>query len=111
MAMKSSKLGKLQMPTKKPAFSMDDLRKEMSESPEDEEKESPEQQKFEDESGLEMHGDESDEGAEPASEEETSSHGSLDDVSDDELMAELRKRGLDGKAKKAAAKASDDSNY
>jgi len=109
------------MPSKrgKSALSLDDLRaQEAEESPEDEAKESPEWQHMEDELGIEMHhpksdgdemeegegeesGDEGAEGEDHAGEmgmdEEEENHGdnlALEHATDDELMAEIKKRGL-----------------
>lgn len=76
------KLEKLKMPERKMDPDMDMSREDMEmaeaqESPEDEAMESPEYQVSEEEMGVEK--------KQPAP---------LDDISDDELMAEIKKRGL-----------------
>jgi hypothetical protein len=89
MAKKQKKLGKLKMPEKRGnEMELDDLgpeemmEHEMAEGEGEEGLESPEFQAKEEEYGTEMHG----EGA-PG----------LERVSDDELLAELKKRGLSAK--------------
>lgn len=80
----SSKLDKLQMPKgRSRKMSMEDLHaEEAQESPEDEAAESPEQQSMEEELGLEEHP------------EEAKSNMALEGATDDELLAEIKKRGL-----------------
>lgn len=89
MAKKQKKLGKLKMPEKRMGeMDLEDLgpeemaEHEMEESEEDEALESPEYQAKEEEYGIEMHG----EGA-PG----------LERLTDEELLAELKKRGLSAK--------------
>jgi hypothetical protein len=79
MKIMMSKLDKLKMPEKKPMMSRDEMMaQEDSETPEEEAAESPEEQAQEDEMGTEKHA-QSDE---------------LTMISDDDLMAEVKKRGL-----------------
>lgn len=74
MSEKSSKLGKLKMP-KREEINLDEL--DMGESPEYEAAESPEE-----------------EGAESKEEESAEHPGELKSVSDEDLLAEVKKRGL-----------------
>lgn len=89
MAKKQKKLGKLKMPEKRMGeMDLEDLgpeemaAHEVGETEEEEAAESPAYQTKEEEYGIEMHG----EGA-PG----------LERISDDELLAELKKRGLSAK--------------
>jgi hypothetical protein len=95
-----SKLGKMQMPAKKKPedqWSMMEL-----------EEPAPDAESDSEDAG-EMTGEsEGETGREPSPEGEAPS---LDAASDDELMAELRKRGLSGRAEKAASKSSPDEEY
>jgi hypothetical protein len=95
------KLGKLAMPKKKSEMEMELGGEEMAELDEAE---------MPDSLGGLM-GEES-EGPEMEMEMESSEDmGPASSLSDEELLAELRKRGLSGKASKAASKASSDDEY
>lgn len=93
-----AKLAKLSMP-RKGAEELDLeelLAKEESEAPEDEAMESPEEQEMEDEMGIEKH-------------ERPDSNPALASVSDEELLAELAKRGLSAEAEKEPSEPSEES--
>lgn len=106
------KLGKLTMPKKKSAednYSMTDL---TGDSEGDEDTEAPDEERSEVGADDAETGEGFDEGdSQPAGNDETSSHQTLTEASDDELMSELRKRGLEAKAKKASKQATSDSDY
>lgn len=87
------KLSKLKMPKKADEKDMDlesMMAAEDTEGPGEEDMESPEYQAREDELGIEKH-----DGEEEAGHEEgKSAEGELEMVSDDDLLAEVKKRGL-----------------
>lgn len=87
MAMKSKKLEKMRMPSKRQRdeeLDMSSLSDEESDPMEDESMESPEHEGMEEDLGLET---------DPESVEQPSNP-ELERVSDEELMAEIQKRGL-----------------
>jgi hypothetical protein len=97
---KKSKLDAMQMPQKKEGLAFElELGPDENESPEGD-------------MSSEMAGEaEGESGDEPRMEEESAGSEALAEVSDDDLMAELRKRGLMAKASKASSKPSPDDEY
>lgn len=101
MAMKpqqKKRLAKLKMPTSSSKhMDLDELmEQEKQETPEEEAAESPEQQAMEEKLGIEMHKpDKSGKEEESEMGEESTSHGDqLASASDEDLVAEIKKRGL-----------------
>ena len=120
---KSKKLAKLKMPSKRPELDLSDLGADHDQDQSDGDgsdgddgdsdgAESPEMEKKEEETGMDLdHDNEEGEPADHADKVMGAAHEKLAMVSDDDLLAEIKKRGLMSKLDKDHETGDDQSMY